>query len=93
MDELKAAGLEWAEIDELGVRLCPSCECVIPKGTIGVSILDQYRNMRSYIDELDPRVVTFAHAAARDAGIELEERPVRGGTDGARLSELAIPNP
>lgn len=64
-----------------------------PKARIHVEIEDSYRNMRDYIEATDPRVVDFAVAAARDLGLEPEMRLVRGGTDGARLSELGIPTP
>ena len=64
-----------------------------PKARITVEIHDQYRNMRRYIEETDPRTVSFAHAAAREMGITLTDRLVRGGTDGARLSERGLPTP
>lgn len=64
-----------------------------PGATITLDITDQYKNMRAYIEQTDPRVVSFAHAAARAMGIELEEELVRGGTDGSRLSELGLPTP
>lgn len=64
-----------------------------PRAVIDVTIRDQYKNMRAYIDEADPRVITFAHRAAEEMGIVLKEELVRGGTDGARLSELGLPTP
>lgn len=64
-----------------------------PGARIALRIEDSYRNMRSYIDEADPRTVTIAEAAFREAGIEPELRLIRGGTDGARLSERGIPTP
>ncbi len=64
-----------------------------PRAEIGLRIRDEYRNMRTYIEESDPRAVSFAHAAARHVDIELVEKLVRGGTDGARLSEKGIPTP
>jgi tripeptide aminopeptidase len=64
-----------------------------PRATIEVQIEDQYKNMKSYIEATDPRVVSFAFAAARQMGIELETELVRGGTDGSRLSELGLPTP
>ena len=60
---------------------------------VGVEINDSYQNMLRYIEASDPRTVTFAEAAARAIGIEPERRLVRGGTDGARLSEQGIPTP
>ena len=64
-----------------------------PGAEITLDVTDQYRNMRSYIEEKDARALSLAHAAAESIGIRLEERLVRGGTDGARLSELGIPTP
>lgn len=64
-----------------------------PGATITLEVEEQYKNMHAYITETDPRVVTFAHAAAQTMGLTLEERMVRGGTDGARLSERGLPTP
>ena len=60
---------------------------------VEVEIADSYRNMLRYIEATDPRTVSFAEAAMRTVGIEPERRLVRGGTDGARLSEQGIPTP
>lgn len=64
-----------------------------PGATIDVEIEDQYKNMRSYIEATDPRTVAFAHATAEAMDLTLEEKLVRGGTDGARLSERGLPTP
>ena len=64
-----------------------------PRAEIKVTITDNYRNMREYIERTDPRAISFAFAAAREMGVELEEELVRGGTDGSRLSELGLPTP
>ncbi|WP_456428542.1 peptidase T [Rhodocaloribacter sp.] len=64
-----------------------------PKAKITLEIKDQYKNMRAYIEEKDPRAITFAFAAAEAMGITLEEELVRGGTDGSRLSEMGLPTP
>ncbi len=64
-----------------------------PRATITVEITDSYKNMRSYIEDVDPRAIRFAFDAAREMGLELSEQQVRGGTDGSRLSELGLPTP
>ncbi len=64
-----------------------------PRATIEVEIVDNYKNMRDYIDERDPRAIAFAFAAGRETGLELTEQRVRGGTDGSRLSEMGLPTP
>ncbi len=64
-----------------------------PRAGIRLDIEDQYKNMRTYIEESDPRAVAYAHAPARTMGSELKEALIRGGTDGARLSEQGLPTP
>lgn len=64
-----------------------------PQATIDLTITDQYKNMRSYIEEIDPRTITKAYDAAQAMGIELRSEEIRGGTDGSRLSELGLPTP
>ena len=63
------------------------------RARVEVEILDQYKNMRDYIEATDRRAIDFAFAAAREMGIELREQQVRGGTDGSRLSEEGLPTP
>ncbi|MEM7353963.1 MAG: peptidase T [Acidobacteriota bacterium] len=64
-----------------------------PRADIAVEIQDNYKNMRHYIEETDPRAITFAFAAGREMGIDLTEQSVRGGTDGSMLSERGLPTP
>ena len=64
-----------------------------PGAAVSVSVEESYRNMRSYIEATDPRAIRLAHEAAARVGITLVEEPVRGGTDGARLSERGLPTP
>lgn len=64
-----------------------------PRASVEVEIEDNYKNMRSYIEAKDPRVVTFAYRAAERLGMDLSTQSIRGGTDGSRLSELGLPTP
>lgn len=64
-----------------------------PGATLDLQIVESYRNMRAYIEETDPRAISFAVDAARGMGFEPELEPIRGGTDGARLSEKGLPTP
>jgi tripeptide aminopeptidase len=63
-----------------------------PKTRIELSITEQYRNMRDYMGD-DHRVLEFLWEAARRAGIEPRWVPIRGGTDGSRLTERGLPTP
>ena len=53
---------------------------------------DQYRNMKAKLDEV-PWVVEAAFEATRRVGLEPSSTPIRGGTDGARLTETGLPTP
>ena len=61
-------------------------------GTLTLTLKDQYYNMRKMV-EPHPQVINNALAAMRDAGVEPLVRPIRGGTDGARLSFMGLPCP
>ena len=63
-----------------------------PRATIQTTITPQYRNMRYWL-ETDMTPVTLAQNAARAIGIEPRSVPIRGGTDGSRLTEMGIPTP
>ena len=62
------------------------------KAQITYTIKEQYRNMREVID-LHPVLVENALAAYKKAGILPIVEPIRGGTDGSRLSFLGLPAP
>src|SRR3954471_19865395 len=55
-------------------------------------VQEQYRNMREVLDR-NPVVVERARAAIRRAGLAPREKPIRGGTDGSRLSFMGLPTP
>lgn len=74
-------------------HLVEAARAAHPRATIDLEIEDSYRNMKEYIAEKDPRAIDFAFAAAAEMGLELTEQSVRGGTDGARLSEEGLPTP
>ena len=55
-------------------------------------IEESYRNMREVLDR-HPEVVERAREAIRRAGLTPSKRPIRGGTDGSRLSFMGLPTP
>ncbi|MGO9961368.1 MAG: peptidase T [Solirubrobacteraceae bacterium] len=63
-----------------------------PRATLELELRRQYRNMRSHLARV-PAVVAAAEAAIRAEGIEPRRSPIRGGTDGSRLSEMGLPTP
>ncbi|WP_421340460.1 peptidase T [Aeromonas veronii] len=63
-----------------------------PKARIELTLTDSYRNMRSQI-EPHMHIVELAKAAMEAADVEPKIKPIRGGTDGARLSFMGLPCP
>ncbi|WP_341198346.1 peptidase T [Lentibacter algarum] len=63
-----------------------------PRATLTCEITPQYRNMRYWLEK-DMTPVTLAQDAARAIGVTPRSAPIRGGTDGSRLTELGLPCP
>lgn len=61
-------------------------------GTAQTTIEDSYYNMREIIEK-DLSIVELAKNAMEALGIEAKIAPVRGGTDGSRLSFMGLPTP
>lgn len=62
------------------------------KGTVELKLKDQYYNMREKIEPVMV-IVDLAEKAMLDAGIKPIKKPIRGGTDGSRLSFMGLPTP
>jgi tripeptide aminopeptidase len=63
-----------------------------PGVTITCSVTEQYRNMKEIIDQ-HPHITSLAKAAYQKAGLNMVKEPIRGGTDGSRLSFMGLPCP
>jgi tripeptide aminopeptidase len=77
---------------ELLQKVCAAIQAGEPRAHIECAITRQYRNMRYWLED-DMRPVDLAREACRQAGVEPFSVPVRGGTDGSRLTELGLPTP
>ena len=62
------------------------------EGTVKLTITEQYRNMKEVIDT-SMELIDCATAACKECGIPALITPIRGGTDGARLSFMGVPCP
>lgn len=62
------------------------------EGTVKVTVKDQYLNM---VEKIKPcfHLIENACDAVRELGLEPRTEPIRGGTDGARLSFMGLPCP
>ncbi len=61
-----------------------------PNATMQFEVREQYRNMKEVLDKY-PAVSLYAMEAYQRLGISLHNIPIRGGTDGSRLSFLGLP--
>ena len=62
------------------------------EGVVSLEVRDQYYNMREMVEPY-PEVIAKAEQAMEMAGVVPVIRPIRGGTDGARLSYMGLPCP
>lgn len=62
------------------------------EGTVILDLKDQYYNMKEKIDEVK-YIVDIAFEAMEAVGVKPIVRPIRGGTDGSRLSFMGLPTP
>ena len=62
------------------------------KGVLTLTLKDSYYNMRKMV-EPHPQVIERAKQAMEEADVKPIVRPIRGGTDGARLSFMGLPCP
>jgi len=57
-----------------------------------LELRDQYYNMREKIEPVN-HVIDYALRAMQEVGVTPKVKPIRGGTDGARLSFMGLPCP
>ncbi len=81
-----------AQKGEILRNVCAAVQATEPRAEIACTITPQYRNMRYWLEN-DMTPVDLARQAARDLGIEPVSVPIRGGTDGSRLTEMGVPCP
>ncbi|WP_304222027.1 peptidase T [Gracilinema caldarium] len=67
-------------------------EAQFPGGRVEVKPQLQYINMKQKIDE-HPKVLELLERAAEKAAVKAYLKPIRGGTDGSRLTQMGIPTP
>ena len=73
-------------------RVCETIAATEPRAEIDCTITPQYRNMRYWLEK-DMSPVDLARGALDDLGIAEVSVPIRGGTDGSRLTEMGVPCP
>ena len=67
------------------MKQCPNC-------SMEFIVKEQYRNMKQILDH-HPAIVANAVDAYERCGLTVVKEPIRGGTDGSRLSYMGLPCP
>ena len=73
-------------------RLAREAAAACPGARVEFAVEESYRNMKEILDR-HPAIADHAREAIRRAGLEPRTHPIRGGTDGCRLSFMGLPTP
>jgi tripeptide aminopeptidase len=74
------------------ISLCKQIEREFEKSEVNIEMHDQYFNMSEKIKPVS-HIVDLAAQTMKDIGVEPKIIPIRGGTDGSRLSFMGLPCP
>ena len=88
--DFETAGLKQKEA--MLERLAQETAAIYPGSRAECAVEESYRNMKEILDR-HPEIAERARDAIRRAGLEPRTRPIRGGTDGCRLSFVGLPTP
>jgi tripeptide aminopeptidase len=88
--DFKTDGLD--ALKKIVEKIVAEVQSMYPKVKIDVQITEQYRNMREGLEK-DTRVIDYLFDATKRSGLQPEWTPIRGGTDGSRLTENGMPTP
>lgn len=80
------------EYEELLKKLAEEVVLKFPGSRMEFQVIEQYRNMKEVLDK-HPQVTDYAVVAMERLGIKPIMHPIRGGTDGSRLSFMGLPTP
>jgi tripeptide aminopeptidase len=80
------------EMEQLVEEIATQTVEAFPGSSVEIKVEESYRNMKEVLDN-HPEIVENACEAYRRAGLEPVIEPIRGGTDGSRLSFMGLPTP
>ena len=80
------------EMERIVEQLALEAVSAHPGSSVELEVEESYRNMKEVLDN-HPDVVEKAQEAFRRAGLDPRIEPIRGGTDGSRLSFMGLPTP
>ncbi len=88
--DFRTEGLD--DLKKILERVIAEVQSLHPKARIELTVSESYRNMKEGVEK-DPRVLDCMWEAAKRAGLEPKWIPIRGGTDGSKLTAMGLPCP
>ncbi len=88
--DFKTSGLD--EQRKIVQSIIDEVKQIFPKAEIELEVKEQYRNMYDTLMQ-HPEVLDNLWEAAIRSGVQPYWKPIRGGTDGSRLTEMGLPTP
>lgn len=88
--DFKTAGLD--EQTKIVQKIIDEVKQLYPQAQIELEVKEQYRNMYDTLVQ-HPEVLDNLWEAAIRSGVQPYWKPIRGGTDGSRLTEMGLPTP
>ncbi|MGD0591844.1 MAG: peptidase T [Bacteroidota bacterium] len=88
--DFQTAGLD--DLKKIVEKIVAEVQPLYPKAKIEIQINEQYRNMREELEK-DTRVIDYLYEATKRSGLQPLWTPIRGGTDGSRLTADGLPTP
>lgn len=85
-------GVKYEQMKNFIQEICQKLNGKYGENTVTCKITESYRNMEEIIEK-NMYIIDRAKAAVAENGIEPTIAPIRGGTDGARLSFMGLPCP
>lgn len=89
---LRSFNIEEIDLEKKIITETANKVCAEFGGTADIQFKQQYLNMKEKLDE-HPDVVARLEKAYELSGVKIIRKPIRGGTDGSRLTEMGIPTP
>lgn len=83
---------EFSNKKNLLIKIIDHLNLKYGAGTVKLTMVDQYYNMKEKIEPVF-HIIELAINAMKEAGVTPKIKPIRGGTDGARLSYMGLPCP
>jgi tripeptide aminopeptidase len=88
--DFKTEGL--AHLKKIIEKIITEVQATYPKTKIELEVVEGYRNMHDDLEK-DPRITDYLEKAVAKTGLKPEWKPIRGGTDGSKLTAEGILTP